>query len=211
MWNPPSALTPEEQKMAARTRKARKFFVFLRARRHELLDATFQAPLAAIYRAAPGGKEPVEAGRLALATLLQAYCHVGDRDAVERTVMDTRWQWVLDGLGAERPPFSQGTLFNFRMRLMAHNLDKILLERPVALAAQTGGCGARQRRAALDSTPRLGAGRVADTLHLLGHAVGKAVGLAARELGTAAEAILEEAGWVLVGHSSLKGVCSGYV
>jgi hypothetical protein len=80
---------------------------------------------------------------LALATLLQAYCHVGDRDAVELTVMDKRWQLVLDCLGAELPPFSQGTLFNFRMRLMAHILDKVLLERTVALAEQTGGFGAR--------------------------------------------------------------------
>lgn len=204
MWNPPIALTPEEQKIAARTRKTRKFFVFLRERRHELLDDTFQDTLAATYSAEPGGKEPVEAGLLALATLLQAYCHVGDRDAVELTVMDKRWQLVLDCLGAELPPFSQGTLCNFRMRLMAHNLDKILLERTIALAEQTGGFGARQLRAALDSTPLFGAGRVEDTLNLLGHALRKAVGLAARELGASAEAILEEAGLVLVGHSSLK-------
>ncbi len=204
MWNPPIALTPEEQKIAARTRKARKFFVFLREHRHELLDAMFQDTLAATYSAEPGGKEPVEAGMLALATLLQAYCHVGDRDAVELTVMDKRWQMVLDCLGAEQPPFSQGTLYNFRMRLMAHNLDQILLERTVTLAEQTGGFGARQLRAALDSTPLFGAGRVEDTLNLLGHALRKAVGLAARALGASAEAILAEAGLVLVGHSSLK-------
>ena len=124
MWNPPIALTLEEQKIAARTRKARKFFVFLREHRHELLDATFQNTLAETYSAEPGGKEPVEAGMLALATLLQAYCHVGDRDAVELTVMDKRWQMVLDCLGAEQPPFSQGTLCNFRLRLIQHNLDK---------------------------------------------------------------------------------------
>jgi Transposase DDE domain/Transposase domain (DUF772) len=204
MWNPPLALTPEEQKIAARTRKARKFFVFLREHRHALLDATFQDTLAKTYSAEPGGKEPVEAGLLALATLLQAYCHVGDRDAVELTVMDKRWQMVLDCLGAEQPPFSQGTLWNFRMRLMAHNLDKILLERTVTLAEQTGGFGARQLRAVLDSTPLFGAGRVEDTLNLLGHALRKAVGLAARALGTSAEAMREEAGLVLVGHSSLK-------
>src|SRR5205807_4425352 len=114
----PIALTPEEQKIAARTRKTRKFFVFLRERRHELLDTTFQNTLAATYSAEPGGKEPVEAGLLALATLLQAYCHVGDRDAVELTVMDKRWQMVLNCLGADLPPFSQGTLYNFRLRLM---------------------------------------------------------------------------------------------
>jgi hypothetical protein len=90
------------------------------------------------------------------------------------------------------------------MRLIAHNLDKILLERTVTLAEQTGGFGARQLRAALDSTPLFGASRVEDTLNLLGHAVRKAVGLAARALGASAEAIREEAGLVLVGHSSLK-------
>ena len=37
--------------MAARTRKARKFFVFLREHRHELLDATFQDTLAEALRA----------------------------------------------------------------------------------------------------------------------------------------------------------------
>src|SRR5215813_2367366 len=204
MWNPPIALTLEEQKIAVRTRKTRKFFVFLREHRHELLDADFQNTLAQSYSPEPTGKPPVEVGLLALVLLLQAYCHVSDRDAVELTVMDKRWQMVLDCLGAEQPPFSQGTLYNFRMRLMAHNLDKVLLERTVTLAEQTGGFGARQLRAALDSTPLLGAGRVEDTLNLLGHALRKAVGLAARALGTSAEAMLEEAGLVLVGHSSLK-------
>ena len=204
MWNPPIALTPEEQKIAARTRKTRKFFVFLREHRHALLDADFQDTLAQSSRAAPGGQAPVEAGLLALATLLQAYSHVGDRDAVELTVMDKRWQLVLDCLGAEQPPFSQGTLCNFRMRLIAHNLDKTLLDRTVALAETTGGFGARQLRAVLDSTPLFGAGRVEDTLNLLGHALRKAVGLAAQELGTSAEAVVEDAGLMLVGHSSLK-------
>ena len=139
MWNPPIALTPEEQKNAARTRKTRKFFVFLRERRHELVDATFQDTLAATYSAEPGGKAPVEAGLLALATLLQAYCHVGDRDAVELTVMDKRWQLVLDCLGVEHPPFSRGTLFNFRMRLYRAPAGQ-------DLAGTDGGAGRDGRR-----------------------------------------------------------------
>jgi Transposase domain (DUF772) len=187
MWNPPIALTLEEQKIAARTRKTRKFFVFLRERRHELLDADFQHTLAQSYSPEPTGKAPVEVGLLALALLLQAYCHVGDRDAVELAVMDKRWQMVLDCVGAEQPPFSQGTLFNFRMRLMAHNLDKTLLDRTVVLAEQTGGFGARQLRAALDSTPLFGAGRVEDTLNLLGHALRKAPGGGGADLGGAGQ------------------------
>ena len=90
------------------------------------------------------------------------------------------------------------------MRLIAHNLDKTLLERTVALAEKTGGFGARQLRAVLDSTPLFGAGRVEDTLNLLGHALRKAVGLAAQELGTSAPAVVAAAGLTLVGHSSLK-------
>lgn len=204
MWNPPIALTLEEQKIAVRTRKTRKFFVFLRERRHELLDADLQNLLARSYRPEPTGKAPVAGGQLALALLLQAYCNVSDRDAVELTVMDKRWQMVLDCLGTEQPPFSQGTLFNFRMRLIAHNLDKTLLDRTVMLAEKTGGFGARQLRAALDSTPLFGAGRVEDTLNLLGHALRKAVGLVAQTLGTSVDVLLEEAGLTLVGHSSLK-------
>ena len=204
MWNPPIALTSEEQKIAARTRKTRKFFVFLREHRHELLDADFQYTLAQSYRPEPGGQAPVEAGLLARATLLQAYGHVGDRDAVERTVMDQRWQMVLDGLGAEQPPFSQGTLCNLRMRLIAPNLDQTLLERTVALAETTGGFGARQLRAVLDSPPLCGAGRGEDTVNLLGHALRQAVGLAAQALGTSAEAVVEDAGVTLVGHSRLN-------
>ena len=137
---------------------------------------------------------------MALATLLQAYCHVGDRDAVELPVMDKRWQMVLDGLGAEQPPVSQGTLCNFRMRLIAHNLDKTLRDRTVALAEQTGGFGARPLRAVLDSPPLFGAGRGEDTVNLLGHALR----LAARELGPSAAAVVEDAAWTLVGHCSLK-------
>src|SRR5712691_6600693 len=204
MWNPPIALSPEEQKIVARTQKARKFFVFLRTIRHELLDADFQQTLAKSSSPEPGGKAPVDAGGLALAPLLQAYCHVSDRDAVEFPVMDKRWKMVLDGLGTEPPPFSRGTLFHFRLRLIAHTRDKTLLERTVTLAEQTGGFGARHLRAALDSPPLFGAGRVEDTCNLLGHALRKAVGLAAKALGTSAEGLLADAGLVLVGQSSLK-------
>ena len=103
MWNPPIVLTSEEQKIAARTRKTRKFLCFCAsiAMSCSTQICSTRWPTAI---ARPGGHEPVEAGLLALATLLQAYCHVGDRDAVELTVMDKRWQMVLDCLGAEHPP-----------------------------------------------------------------------------------------------------------
>ena len=204
MWHPPMALTPAAQKIVARTRKTRQFFVLLRERRHEILDAAWQHTRAQSSRPAPGGQAPVEPGLLALAPLWPASGHVGDRDAVARTVLDKRWQLVLDGLGAEPPPCSPRPLCHCRLRLIAHALDKRRLERTGALAEHTGGVGARPRRATLDSTPLVGAGRVAATVHLLGHARRQAVGLAAQAWDTSAAARLGEAGLVRVGQRSLK-------
>jgi transposase len=79
-----------------------------------------------------------------------------------------RWQLILDSLGAEEPPFSKGTLVGFRQRLIERSLDRRLVERTVDLAAATGGFGARALRAALDSSPLCGAGRVEDSFNLDG-------------------------------------------
>jgi len=204
MWTPPVELSADEQWIASRTSKRRRFFSFLRQVRHQLLNAEFQATLQKTRSVEGSGKMPVEPGLLALATLLQAYCGVSDYDAVELTVVDQRWQMVLGCMGSRVPAFSQGTLFNFRQRLIEHNLDKALLDRTVELAEKSGGFGARQLRAALDSSPLWGAARVEDTFNLLGHALLKAVGLAAEELGRSPEQVLNESGLTLVGRSSLK-------
>ena len=93
--------------------------------------------------------------------------------------MDRRWQLVLDCMSAEEPPFSKGTLAGFRKRLIERNLDRRLVERTVELAAASGEFGARALRAALDSSPLWGAGRVEDTFNLMGHALRKALGVIA--------------------------------
>jgi Transposase domain (DUF772) len=83
----------------------------------------------------------VPPARLALATIVQAYTGVSDDEVIEATVMDRRWQLVLDCLDAGEPPFSKGTLAGFRARLIEHDLDRALIERTVELAARTGGFG----------------------------------------------------------------------
>jgi len=204
MGNPPIALTLEAQKMAKRTRKARQFLVFLRARRHARWEAAFQETRAKTSSPAPGGPAPVEAGMLALAPLVQAYGHGSDRDAVARTVRDKRGQRGLDGRGAAQPPGSRGTVWHGRRRLIAHHLATTWLERTVTVAAQTGGCGSRQLRAALASPPLCGAGRVADTLHRLGPARRTAGGGAAQARGTSTETMGGEAGGRRGGHRRRK-------
>ena len=167
VWRPPAEPSPAEQAVIKAVRRA-KLFVFLRLHRHELFDEQFQAELAESYVDSPKGRPPVPPARLALATILQAYAKVSDDEVIEATVMDRRWQLVLDCMNAEEPPFSKGTWVAFRKRLIEKNLDRRLIERTVGLAAQTRGFGARALRAALDSSPLWGAGRVEDTLNLMG-------------------------------------------
>jgi len=173
MWRPPA-----EQAVIKAVRRAR-LFVFLREHRHELFDEKFQAELAGTYVDSPKGQPPVPPARLALATILQAYTRASDDEVIEATVMDRRWQLVLDCMNAEEPPFSKGTLVGFRQRLIEGDLDRRLVDRTVELAAATGGFGARALRAALDSSPLWGAGRVEDTFNLMGHALRKALGVIA--------------------------------
>ena len=202
-WQPPVALSADEQRVVARIKRA-KLFVFLRQVRHELFDAAFQDELAAIFRDSPEGGRPVPPAQLALVTILQAYTGASDDEALEALTMDRRWQLVLDCLDRETAPFGKGTLVRFRAALIAHDLDRRLVERTVAMAGQHGGFGPRQLRAALDSSPLWGAGRVEDTYNLLGHALRKALGVLARQQGRGLADVAGAAGAALVGGRSLK-------
>jgi hypothetical protein len=207
VWRPPVEPSAAEEAVIKAVRRAR-LFVFLRRYRHELFDERFQAELAQAYVDSPKGQPPVPPARLALATILQAYTGASDDEVVEATVMDRRWQLVLDCMDADRAPFSKGTLVGFRARLIEQDLDRRLVERTVALAEATKGFGARALRAALDSSPLWGAGRVEDTINLMGHALRKALGViaAAQGRGQAAgtAAVAAQAGVPQLAASSLK-------
>jgi transposase len=203
LWQPPIALSPAEQAIVRRVRRA-KLFVFLREQRQRILDVPFQEELATMYADLTRGHPPVAPARLALATILQAYMGASDAEAVEACVMDRRWQLVLDCLDCTDAPFSVGTLVAFRTRLIASELDRRLIERTVEVAAQTKGFGHQQLRLALDSSPLWGAGRVEDTVNLLGHALRKAVGMMARHQGREVAPLVPAAGTPLLGQPSLK-------
>ena len=207
VWRPPAEPSPAEQAVIKAVRRAR-LFVFLREHRHELFSEEFQAELAETYADSPKGQPPVPPARLALATILQAYTGVSDDEVIEATVMDRRWQLVLDCMNAEEPPFSKGTLVGFRKRLIDKTLDRRLVERTVELAARTGGFGVRALRAALDSSPLWGAGRVEDTFNLMGHALRKALGVIAAVQGWGQAAgtavVAAQAGAPQLAASSLK-------
>jgi hypothetical protein len=67
--------------------------------------------------------------------LLQAYHGISDAEAVELSVVDLRWQMLLDRLGTTEPPFSQGARSDFRARLIEHDMDRRLLESSTACAS----------------------------------------------------------------------------
>jgi hypothetical protein len=202
-WHPPVALSPTEAAIVRRIRRA-KLFVFLRRIRHDLFDDAFQAELAQVFRDSPKGQPPVAPAHLALATILQAYTGVSDDEVIEALTMDRRWQLVLDCLDCEQAPFGKATLVRFRAALIAHHLDRRLVERTVELADRDGGFGSRPLRVALDSSPLWGAGRVEDTLNLMGHALKKALGVIARQQGRGLAEVADEAGVPLLATSSLK-------
>jgi hypothetical protein len=197
-----------EQEVMKRVKRAR-LFVWLREHRHELFDEDLQAELAQMYQDKPVGQPPVPPAQLALATILQAYTGASDDEVIEATVMDRRWQLVLDCMDHAQAPFSKATLVGFRARLIAANLDRRLVGRTIQLYGQlTGRVAAGKLRAALDSSPLWGAGRVEDTINLLGHALGKVVGVLARQQGwglaEGTRVLAERAGVPELGASSLK-------
>jgi Transposase DDE domain len=118
--------------------------------------------------------------------------------------MDRRWQLVLDCLDCEHAPFGKGTLVAFRQRLIAGQMDRRLIERTIEIATQCQAFGERPLRAALDSSPLWGAGRVEDTYNLIGHALNKALRLVAKQRGEPVIDVGHEAGAGIVCGPSLK-------
>src|SRR6266852_8988696 len=192
-WIPPIELSQQEEQIVKRIRKA-KLFIFLRQHGNELLDEAFQQELASLYRKAERGQPPVSPALLALALILEAYMGVSDDEVIEATVMDRRWQLVLDCLDTEQAPFSKGTLVAFRRRLIEAQMDRWLIEQTFEIADQSQAFGPRALRAALDSSPLWGAGRVEDTYNLIGHGLKKALRIVAVQRGGELAEVGNEAG-----------------
>ena len=73
-----------------------------------------------------------------------------------------------------RPPFGEATLADFRARLVRAGMTTELERRTVELVRETKAFGFEQAaglRIAIDSAPRDGAGKVEDTINLLGRSL----------------------------------------
>jgi len=92
----------------------------------------------------------------------------------------------------------------FRQRLINGQMDRRLIERTIEIASQSQAFGPRALRAALDSSPLWGAGRVEDTCNLIGHALKKVMRVVADQQGRELAEVAKEAGAELVCGTSLK-------
>jgi hypothetical protein len=93
--------------------------------------------LATLYRKTERGPPPVSPAVLALALILEASTGVSDDEVIEATLVDRRWQLVLDCVDAEQAPISLGTLVAFRQRLIEGQMDRRLIERTIEIASQS--------------------------------------------------------------------------
>lgn len=203
-WVCPIELSKAEKKICSRLKNHGKLYVFLRKYRHLIFTDEINHQLLSMYQDHPRGHPAVPTALLGMVTLLQAYEQTSDAGATLNSTFDMRWQMVLNSLGAEKAPFSQGTLCDFRHRLVKHNMDVILLERTVEIAKEVGGFCYKQLRIALDSAPLQGAGRVEDAFNLIGHALELLVDCAAQIKQIEASQILQESGTKLIYQSSIK-------
>jgi hypothetical protein len=76
--------------------------------RHILFDEQFQEKLTNLYRKEGRGWPPVAPAMLAMALILEAYTGVSDDEVIEATMMDRRWQLVLDCVATEEAPCQGG-------------------------------------------------------------------------------------------------------
>jgi hypothetical protein len=207
-WNPPRELTRREASIMKLVEKTRKLFKFLRLHRHELFDDEFQGELESMYRTTGAGSEPKPPAFMCMLLLVQGYLRTSDAETVPLLAADARWQMVLDCVGAEEPPVSQGTIQRFRERLINTGMDRRLLERTIELAKKTKEFDwkklPKELRVAIDSRPLAGAGRVEDTINLLGHSMRKVLEAAATLLEVSKEQACHEAGTPLLLTPSVK-------
>jgi len=203
-WKEDEPLIRLEEQICKRLKHTGKLFVFLRQHRHHIMNEEICTDLNNMYHDHPRGKSAVAPALLAMATLLQCYEQQSDASAVLESVFDKRWQMVLGCLNEDEPPFSQGTLCDFRHRLIKYDMDKKLLERTVQVAKDYGGFCFKQLRVALDSAPLQGAGKVEDTFNLVGHALELVVDSISLITGNTVEKIRTLVGTQIIGKSSIK-------
>jgi len=127
------------------------------------------------------GRNSVPPSLLATALLLQAHDRVSDEEAKARADFDTRWKVAL-GIKIDERPFAKSTLQLFRAQLILHDPIRLVFQRSLEFARESGYLQGRKIKVVLDTTPILGRGAVKDTYNLLADGIKKLVWALAKKV-----------------------------
>lgn len=119
------------------------------------------------------GRPSIPPSHLAKILLLAYREGASDEQAMERVRFDLRWKVAL-GLPLDHSGYHPTSLVRFRARLLLHGLERLALERSVALAAELGLLEGQVEQI-VDSTPMLGAAATQDTVRLVRSGVAKLI------------------------------------
>lgn len=111
---------------------------------------------------------------------------------MERLRYDLRWK-VAVGVARDHPGYHPTSLVKFRARLLLHGMERLALERSVALAGELGLMEGSVEQI-VDSTPMLGAAATQDTVRLVRCGVARLIGAVAQADRAAAGALRRELG-----------------
>jgi transposase len=117
------------------------------------------------------GRPSIPPSQLARVLLLQYRTGASDEQAMECVAWDLRWKIAL-GLPVDHAGWHPTSLTKFRARLLLHKLERVALERTLALAEELGLLDGPVEQI-IDSTPMLGAAATQDTVRLVRHGVRK--------------------------------------
>lgn len=146
------------------------FYGFLAGHRSELFrDEDFM-----MLYCRDNGRNSVPPSLLATALLLQAHDRVSDAEAKARADYDMRWKVAL-GIELDERPFAKSTLQLFRAQLILHDRARVVFQRSLEYARDTGYLKGRKMKVALDTTFILGRGAVKDTYNLLADGIKKLI------------------------------------
>lgn len=176
------------------------FYGYLASQRNELFrDEDF----AELY-CPDNGRPGVPPSQLATALLLQTYAKVSDEEAKERADYDLRWKVAL-GIEVEERLFAKSTLQLFRAQLILNEKMRVVFQRSLETAKETGYFKPRKLRVVLDTSNILGRGAVQDTYNLLADGVRKLMCSLAKAAHQTVDHWVRENGYERYLASSIKG------
>src|SRR4051812_27543797 len=117
------------------------------------------------------GRPSIPPSQLGKVLVLQYRTGASDEQAMECVAWDLRWKVAL-GLAVDHHGWHPTSLTRFRARLLLHELERLALERTLAVAEELGLLDGPVEQI-IDSTPMLGAAATQDTVRLVRHGVKK--------------------------------------